>query len=476
VIADRYRLQRRLGAGGMGEVYAARHTEIPRLFAVKLMRTEFAQDPTMVARFRQEAHAAAGLVCENVVEIADFGYAREGFPFLVMELLEGTDLRRLLRRGPALSISQAVQLVMQACLGVQAAHEHAIVHRDLKPENLFLTRRGERTLLKVLDFGIAKLRNRPFGTGPGRIIGTPQYMAPEQLRGSAGVDHRVDVYALGAIAYELLTGEVAHPGTGHHEIITHVLFERPRSIRALNPAVPPALASVVERACASAPDARFQSADEFRIALLPFVGADALPIPVLAPAESLHDTLPAHGTDSVQHASAASSSAGSNAAPLGATASGRLTWARSARARPWLLGGAGLLVLAASLRVLAPGALARPSQRVTSLRAARHNPDVALGSEPVKGGASELLADAPSCTASELESLPGQTPPEKPATSPPLAAGIDVARRAHRSGSPLTTAAASGSPAKRPPSKAALFEVQKGDETILFQTENPLRR
>ena len=297
VLANRYRLQRRLGAGGMGEVYEAKHTEISRRFAVKVLRSEYACDPQMQARFRCEAQAAAGLSCDHIVQVTDFGSAEEGSLFLVMELLEGENLRGMLERlRRPLAPEQAVAVTTQACRGIAAAHEHDIIHRDLKPENLFLAKLGARTTVKVLDFGIAKLNNQSMGTGGGKLLGTPAYMSPEQVRGGEDMDHRADVYALGAILYESLTGVAAHPGKTQPEIISHVLFGEIQLVRTLNPAIPVELERAVHKALASKCEDRFQSAIDFAAAIAPFLGSGELP-EVLVQDGSANPTLPAQSSE-----------------------------------------------------------------------------------------------------------------------------------------------------------------------------------
>jgi serine/threonine-protein kinase len=189
-----------------------------------------------------------------------------------------------------------VAVTAQACRGIAAAHEHGIIHRDLKPENLFLAKLGARTTVKVLDFGIAKLENQSMGTGGGKLLGTPAYMSPEQVRGDEDMDHRADVYALGAILYESLTGVAAHPGKTQHEIISHVLFGEIASVCTLNPAIPVELGRAVHKALASKSEDRFQSAVDFAAAIAPFLGSGELPA-VLAQDGSDSPTLPAQSSE-----------------------------------------------------------------------------------------------------------------------------------------------------------------------------------
>jgi eukaryotic-like serine/threonine-protein kinase len=225
VLAARYHLDRRLGQGGLGTVYAAMDTALDRHVAVKVIRHDLVTNEEIARRFQVEARIAAAFVHPNVVTVHDFG-ATGGRPFLVMELLDGTTLRDELQRQGPLPPAQAIRILRNVCAAVEAAHRRQLVHRDLKPENIFLARSDAGEVAKVLDFGIAKIladdnsqdRTRhAVGTGPGAIVGTLRYMAPEQLRGEE-VQHGADMWALGVIAYEMLTGQhpfsVVGPGGG----------------------------------------------------------------------------------------------------------------------------------------------------------------------------------------------------------------------------------------------------------------------
>jgi serine/threonine protein kinase len=287
LLANRYRLHQLLGRGGMGEVYEAAHVEAPERFAIKLLRADYEQEPAMRARFRLEAEAAASLTSDHIVQVLDFGHAEDGSPYLVMELLEGCNLRAAFQeRGPFAS-AEAVDVVMQACAGVHVAHEQRIVHRDLKPENLFLARRSEHYTVKLLDFGIAKLRGQGTSATGGRLLGTPAYMSPEQARGEKGVDARTDVYALGAILYEALSGRLPHPGETPHQIITHLLFEEPEPVARWAPHVHRGLANVVHKALRPARADRYPSAAALRSALASYADARSEgPIVLTPPAQA----------------------------------------------------------------------------------------------------------------------------------------------------------------------------------------------
>jgi eukaryotic-like serine/threonine-protein kinase len=261
-----YRILTPLGAGGMGEVYRAHDARLGRDVAIKVIPAELARDPERIKRFEQEARAAGALNHPNICAILDLG-SHEGSPFVVMELLEGESLRARLDAGP-IPVRKAIDWAAQAARGLAAAHEKGIVHRDLKPENLFVTRDGRVT---VLDFGLAKLTRpevlAPAGEKPisiaatetGAILGTVGYMAPEQVRGE-DTDACSDLFALGAILYELLTGKRAFHGATYVETLYAILNEEPPPLGASGREIPPGLESLVRHCLEKSPAERFQSA------------------------------------------------------------------------------------------------------------------------------------------------------------------------------------------------------------------------
>jgi serine/threonine-protein kinase len=280
LLGERYELVRLLGAGGMGAVYEARHKLIGRRFAVKLLHPEYAQQPSMLTRFQREARAAGSLENDHIAAVTDFGFAADGAPYLVMEHLDGQDLAALLEQTGPLPVARAVSFVIQACRGLYAAHAHDIVHRDLKPANLFLTRRGDGSdLVKVLDFGIAKLLDADETgasiTGTGKLLGTACYMPPEQAKGESDLDHRIDIYALGAILYELLAATKAHPGTNYNAVLFHILTQKPDPLGLRRTDLPAGLEAVIERAMAYDRADRHESVAALMTALAPFAAADA---------------------------------------------------------------------------------------------------------------------------------------------------------------------------------------------------------
>ncbi|MBW2527461.1 MAG: serine/threonine protein kinase, partial [Deltaproteobacteria bacterium] len=273
VIDGRYRVVRRVGGGGMGEVYEASHETIQRRSAIKFLHAKYSARSSMLARFRREAKAAGRLEHENITAVIDFGVT-DDVPYLVMEYLEGEDLAHLLRRQRApLPAPRSVSLLLQACRGIELAHRRGTVHRDLKPQNLFVCRRADGSdLVKVLDFGVAKMSDGTqtgdgTATQTGTAVGTPCYMSPEQARGDKRIDERTDVYALGLILYECLTGTRAYRGDSYNAVLYQVLHRRPEPLGELRPELPTRLIRIVDRATAFEPADRYESADELAAAL-----------------------------------------------------------------------------------------------------------------------------------------------------------------------------------------------------------------
>jgi serine/threonine protein kinase/Tfp pilus assembly protein PilF len=268
-----YEILSPLGAGGMGEVYKAHDTRLDRTVAIKVLPARFASDATALARFEREARAVAALSHPNILAIHDFG-SDGGVVYAVAELLEGATLREKLAAG-ALSLRKAVEYAVQAAQGLAAAHERGIVHRDLKPENVFVTSDGR---VKLLDFGLARLRGpesvpgreteaptAAIATEPGVVMGTVGYMSPEQVRGQAA-DHRSDIFALGAVLYEMLSGKRAFRGASAADTMSAVLNAEPELAPAFSTAEP-ALAQIVRRCLEKSPGERFQSAQDLAFAL-----------------------------------------------------------------------------------------------------------------------------------------------------------------------------------------------------------------
>ncbi|HVY48703.1 MAG TPA: serine/threonine-protein kinase, partial [Minicystis sp.] len=271
VVDGRYEVVSVLGEGGMGTIYEVRHATLGRRFALKVLRRDIA-DPELVARFIQEAKAAAAIGHPNIVAVNDFGsipVERGGtVPYFVMERLEGASLAEVLRERGMLAPRRAAGIVLQCAAGLAATHEAGVVHRDLKPDNVFLVRHGDREAVKLLDFGVAKMAGAGRLTRAGTVYGTPHYMSPEQAAGHA-VDHRADVYALGIILYECLSGRVPFEADSYMGVLTKHMFAAPepieqvmRDARGLG-----ALGPIVMRCLAKEPADRYASMKELAAAL-----------------------------------------------------------------------------------------------------------------------------------------------------------------------------------------------------------------
>ncbi len=262
VLDGRYRLDSLIGVGGMGDVYRATHIHIDTEFAVKLLKPEFVADQTAIKRFRLEAKAAGRIQHPNAVRVTDFGVTPENIVYLVMELVQGPSLRELIRNEKQLETLRAVNIVRQVCGAVDAAHRSGVIHRDLKPDNIIIETHGNTERVKVLDFGIAKLREAKsdtFLTQAGTIIGTPQYMSPEQCQGQS-LDPRSDIYSIGIVLYEMLTGTVPFDGESTLQVVYNQLHLIPRSVKELSPQISEPLANVIMRALEKEPAERQSSA------------------------------------------------------------------------------------------------------------------------------------------------------------------------------------------------------------------------
>jgi len=267
-----YLVERELGSGGTGTVYLGRHTLIDRMIAVKVLHDEFAHDADQVARFFQEAKAAAEIGHPNIIGIIDFGtmVTPDGpRTYLMMEALEGESLDKRLRRG-GLSLDEIAHILAQTTSALVASHSKGVIHRDLKPHNVFLCNRSfDPMFVKVLDFGTAKLAAPAEGmrrTQHGVVIGTPAYMSPEQCQGTGALDHRSDIYSLGVMLYEMLTGTVPFDGDLREILLGHTQ-QTPEPITARNPTVPPVWVALCERMMEKAREARFQSVADVAHAL-----------------------------------------------------------------------------------------------------------------------------------------------------------------------------------------------------------------
>ncbi len=261
VLAGKYRVEGVIGRGGMGVVVAAMHLQLERRVALKFLHPEVARKPELVERFAREARAASKIESEHVARVLDVGTLENGAPFMVMEHLAGAHLSVVVKRRGALPVAEAVEYVLQACEALAEAHVAGIVHRDLKPANLFLAARADGSpSIKILDFGISKVAAAGDEQGITRtsaMMGSPNYMAPEQLKSARDVDARTDIWALGIILHELLTGEGAFRADTVPELYVAILQKPPTPLRARRPDAPPAMEALILRCLEKDPARRF---------------------------------------------------------------------------------------------------------------------------------------------------------------------------------------------------------------------------
>lgn len=291
-IAGRYVLRGLLGHGGMGAVYEAEHVGLGKRFAIKFVDPEFATDETVVARFAREARAMSTVESAHIVTVFDAG-AEDGRPFLVMELLRGEDLGQRLRRQARILVGESMHIVAQVLKGLARAHAAGIIHRDLKPDNVFLVKGDTDPLFaKIVDFGISKIE-RPRAnttplalTGRGTVLGTPFYMSPEQAQASSDVDARADLYSVGAILFECLSGRPPHTGESYEQVILSICMRDAPDVRAVDPKISPAVSQFIARSLARDRNQRFTSAERMLAALHEVAPEEKtrVPLDVVAPA------------------------------------------------------------------------------------------------------------------------------------------------------------------------------------------------
>ena len=289
MIADKYRLLHPIGHGGMGTVWEAEHQALGRRVAVKFLKPWNQTDPSIPSRFESEARMVAAIKHRFVVDVFDFGITDDGLYYMVLELLDGKTLAEHMNADTPLSARDAIHLIADCLRGLHAVHEAGIVHRDLKPENIFVIRDADGMFPKLIDFGISK-RDQPAATGgeehrrksrltqPGTIIGTLDYMPPEQLRGRHEIDRRADVYSMGVILYELLAGKVPYDQDNVGDLMVEIMSAGAPPLARTRPELGSGLSQVIARALSAAPEERFPTALALRealLALLPSIPAEA---------------------------------------------------------------------------------------------------------------------------------------------------------------------------------------------------------
>jgi serine/threonine-protein kinase len=478
LVADRYRVIRKLGEGGMGSVYLAEHVVIEKKLVLKVLAPELARREDLVARFLQEARSASRICHENVIDISDFGQSAEGYVYIAMEYLEGKDLGDVVRAEGALAWSRVRDIVAQICRALRAAHDKGIVHRDMKPENIFLIQReGRPEFVKILDFGIAKVMgldpNGPRLTRTGMIFGTPEYMAPEQAEGKEA-DHRVDVYAVGCIAYHLMTGQTPFIADNFMAMLTKHLMEDPvpPSVRRPDLAITPEMDAFVLRALEKDRDKRYQNMAELLEAVSTCRGPDKASEQRSA-AGFTREMGGAHAKAAIKVAKPAERASDTELVPRGWEEAAASEFGdRPARARPnqklilavvgVVLGAAGGVWLALHLRN-APPPPPVPVEAQVPVPAPTPAPAAVPVPIPAAPAAQQAAAPAVPPTAAPVASPPAE-PTEAPAGASEVTAPAKPGRpsahhktkpgRAHAAAAAKAGAATASPPANAPPGLA----------------------
>lgn len=279
IIGGKYRVERVIGQGGMGTVVRARHTLLEQDVAIKVLATELASDPQYAARFMREAQTAVTIKGEHVVRVLDVGTRENGAPFMVMEYLDGKDLAAIVETSGPLPVSDAIDHILQACEALAEAHVAGLTHRDIKPSNLFLTKRSDGSpLVKLLDFGIAKPSTTTTDsrlTATGAAMGSPSYMSPEQVRNAKNVDHRSDIWSLGASLHEILTGLPPFQAETFPALCAAIIADEPKPLREVRKDAPVDVERIIGKCLEKKPENRYADVAALAVALAPFGGSSS---------------------------------------------------------------------------------------------------------------------------------------------------------------------------------------------------------
>jgi len=455
VLAGKFRVERVLGAGGMGVVVAAHHLQLDEKVAIKFLLPASVTKPDVLARFEREARAAVKIKSEHVARVIDVGRLQTGSPYMVMEYLEGGDLRSWLKERGAMATEQAAEFVLQACEAIAEAHALGIVHRDLKPANLFCLRRADGLLsIKVLDFGISKVGAGMRGSAPeldmtstGAVVGSPLYMSPEQLKSSKGVDQRTDVWSLGVILYELVAGKPPFVAESITELAIEIATGTPKPLRELKTDVSRGYEDVVARCMVKDRTQRIQNVGELALAL-----RDYAPKRAAASVDRILRTMEAAGTKlSVNPPSGMAQAAFDDTVSVDDVQAGtNASWAgtgtqkrKKERRRAWI----GAVAAAGAVAVAGAGVLVVTS-RVHEVSGAP--PAAASASAPAEGTAATSATGAASESASAVESATAAPSPSVAAQPSAAASGATPPARRRGAPGPAPAKTATTAPAAAP--------------------------
>jgi serine/threonine-protein kinase len=439
LLAGKYRIERRLGEGGMGTVVAAFHEQLQQRVAIKFLSPDHAKNPDAAARFLREARAAVKIQSEHVARVIDVAELESGAPYMVMEYLLGNDLSDELQRVGSLELATAVDYVLQSCEAIAEAHSVGLVHRDLKPANLFLTRRADGSpLVKVLDFGISKALSAPEEstalTSAKAMLGSPAYMSPEQARTPKLVDQRTDIWALGVIMFEFLAGDIPFTGDNAMALLAAAFIDKTPSLRAIRPDIPREMEAVIERCLQKNPADRYQSIADFAEALAPFAERASLPSviriqgTIARPVSSIPPPMSVVGGGVSDRRAQADTQLATklSSAPSEATAETLMDWGKSKdqprRSRTVaLVGGAAGLI---ALGVLAWQVMSRPTAAPAAKGEAAAEPAArapVVGVIPAAGPGARVLPKTPMpevTPSTELPPVPSASVPPRETRRP----------------------------------------------------------
>lgn len=414
VIGGRFRIERMLGRGGMGSVYAALHLQLNQYVALKVLHGDAARDADSVARFNQEAQVVSRLSNPHVVRVFDMGQTPRGEPFLVMELLQGRDLDAVIAEARPLQPQEAINLVVQAAIGVATAHAAGLVHRDLKPANLYLARQPDGSeIVKILDFGLTKVMTHGnVGlTQSASSFGTPQYMSPEQIMSAKHVDARCDQHALALILFELLAKRPAYEADTPGAMTVKIVTQKVPSVRSIRPEIPQKLDDVIQKGMAKKPGDRYPNVGAFAQALVPFGWPDVKGLADVV-VQQLRVSSAFVAVDALPPGNSIPSM---SATPtMGSFSSGNL-WRGRGSSLYWGVGIGVLVAAAAALTlflVLRPPA---PPTIASTAGAAEPRPDA---TETAAASTAQPIVPAPSTSALAVASTPASAAPSaKPSAS-----------------------------------------------------------